>query len=347
MAIIEHNCLPQKKKVLNKRNYCMMEYTAVIRTLGKGGKNYQRLLDSLLGQSMRPAAIVVYIADGYPLPKETVGVEQHVRVRKGMVAQRALPYDEVKTEYVLFLDDDVYLPPRAVEVLYREMTEHGAQVISPCVFANHAVSVKDKIRSTLLGREVCRLWGRHWGYKVLKTAGFSYNNHPCLPTYESQTNAGPCFFCRKQDFLSIHYEDEMWLDETYYAFPDDQVMFYKMYRSGLKMLTSFDSGIVHLDTSTTVADPEEKTERLIYSEYRNKLIFWHRFIFLPERNIVKRAWSITAILYAFGIQAVKYGIKYLLGSKRMPAAFKNGVAGGLAFIRSNAYKTLPKIQAAR
>ena len=336
-----------KTQPVLSKNSMHMEYTAVIRTLGKGGKNYQRLLDSLLGQSIRPAAIVVYIADGYPLPKETVGVEQHVRVRKGMVAQRALPYDEVTTEYVLFLDDDVYLPPRAVETLYQEMTEHGAQVISPCVFANHSVGVKDKIRSTLLGREVCRLWGGHWGYKVLNTAGFSYNNHPCLPVYESQTNAGPCFFCRKQDFLGIHYEDEMWLDGTYYAFPDDQVMFYKMYRCGLRVLTSFDSGIVHLDTSTTVADPEEKTERLIYSEYRNKLIFWHRFIFQPERNILKRAWAIAAISYAFGIQAVKYGIKYLLGGKRMPTAFKNGVAGGLAFIRRNAYKTLPKIQAVR
>ena len=204
------------------------------------------------------------------------------------------------------------------------------------------ISAFDPIR-----REVCRLWGGHWGYKVLNTAGFSYNNHPCLPVYESQTNAGPCFFCRKQDFLGIHYEDEMWLDGTYYAFPDDQVMFYKMYRCGLRVLTSFDSGIVHLDTSTTVADPEEKTERLIYSEYRNKLIFWHRFIFQPERKILKRAWAIAAISYAFGIQAVKYGIKYLIGSKRMPAAFKNGVADGLAFIRSDAYKNLPKIQAVR
>lgn len=325
----------------------MMEYTAVIRTLGKGGENYQRLLDSLLKQTIKPTNIIVYIADGYSLPEETVGIERYVYVRKGMVAQRALAYDEVTTEYVLFLDDDVYLPPYAVEILYREMTEQNAQVISPCVFANHAVGVKDKIRSTLFGREVCRLCGKHWGYKVLKTAGFSYNNHPSRPVYESQTNAGPCFFCRKQDFVSIHYEDEMWLDETYYAFPDDQVMFYKMYKSGLKVLTSFDSGIVHLDTSTTVADPEEKTERLIYSEYRNKLIFWHRFIFQPERNILQRVWAFAAILYAFGVQSVKYGIKYLLGNKRMSLAFRNGMADGLAFIRSNAYKTLPKIQAVR
>lgn len=324
-----------------------MEYTAVIRTLGKGGENYQKLLYSLSNQSYAPVSIIAYIPKGFPMPEETIGKERYVHVKKGMVAQRALSYNEVTTEYILFLDDDVYLPPHAVETLYREMTEQNAQVISPCVFANHETGVRDKIRSTMFGREVCRLWGERWGYKVLKTAGFSYNNHPIKPVYESQSNAGPCFFCRKEDFLSIHYEEELWLDGVHYAFPDDQVMFYKMYRNGLKILTSFDSGIVHLDTSTTITDPEEKTERLIYSEYRNKLIFWHRFIFLPEKKLPQKVWAIAAILYAYGIQAVKYGIEYMLGSKCMPAAFKNGMADGWAFIRSDAYKALPKIQAVR
>ena len=58
------------------KNDMQMKYTAVIRTLGKGGKNYQRLLDSLLEQTIRPTSILVYIAEGYPLPKETVGIEQ-------------------------------------------------------------------------------------------------------------------------------------------------------------------------------------------------------------------------------------------------------------------------------
>lgn len=62
-----------------------MEYTAVIRTLGTAGEKYQKLLDSLMKQTIRPKAIVVYIAEGYAKPKETVGVEQYVWVKKGMV----------------------------------------------------------------------------------------------------------------------------------------------------------------------------------------------------------------------------------------------------------------------
>ena len=81
-----------------------MEYTAVIRTLGTAGKKYQILLDSLVAQTIKPKDIIVYIAEGYPKPKETVGFEKYIYVKKGMVAQRALQYEEVTTEYILFLE---------------------------------------------------------------------------------------------------------------------------------------------------------------------------------------------------------------------------------------------------
>lgn len=320
-----------------------MKYSAVIRTLGKGGESYQKMLDSLSKQTIPPSVIIVYIAEGYSLPKETIGEERYIYVKKGMVQQRALYYEEVETEYMLFLDDDVYLPPHAVETLYNEIQEYHGTVISPSTFANHKVGIKDKIRLTLLGREVCRLFGTKWGYKVLRTAGFSYNNNPQKRVYESQSNAGPCFFCRKEDFLKIHFEEELWLDQAYYAFPEDQIMFYKMYKKGLKVLTSFDSGIIHLDAKTAVASFSEKTEKMIYSEYRNKLIFWHRFIFSPEKSFLLKFWGIMALGYAYGIQLIKFSVKFLLGEKRMLAAYINGVKAGLLYIRSEEYKKLPEI----
>ena len=119
-----------------------MEYTAVIRTLGKAGEKYQKLLDSLVAQTVKPKQIIVYIAEGYPIPKETVGFERYVYVKKGMVAQRALPYDEVDTEYMLCLDDDLVMPDSFVEDMFRAMAEAGADVISPDVFPNHKRSFK-------------------------------------------------------------------------------------------------------------------------------------------------------------------------------------------------------------
>ena len=96
-----------------------MDYTVVIRTLGTAGEKYRIELDSLMSQTFPPEEIIVYIAEGYTIPDETCSKVQYVYVKKGMIAQRALPFDEVKTEWILFLDDDVYLPPTGVELLFK------------------------------------------------------------------------------------------------------------------------------------------------------------------------------------------------------------------------------------
>lgn len=308
-------------------------YSAVIRTLGRGGEYYQKTLNSLIEQTLPPLSIIVYIAKGYPLPSETIGVERYIYVKKGMVAQRALQYDEVDSEFILFLDDDVYLPPTSVETLFHELQQYKGDVISPYVFYNHKKSIKEKIRLSFFGREVCRLFGNRWGFKVLSTAGFSYINNPKKAVYESQTNAGPCFLCRKKDFLNIKYEDELWLDETPYAFPDDQVMFYKMYLNGLKILTSYDSGIVHLDAGSSTGGVD-RTCKVIYSEYRNKLIFWYRFLYSNEKNYLLRLWKIACIIYVYVLQSINATYKLLKGRKEEARVFFLGIKDALIFIRN-------------
>lgn len=312
-----------------------MDYTVVIRTLGTAGMLYQRTLNSILEQSVKPQAVIIYIAKGYPIPIETIGIEQYIYVKKGMVAQRALMYNEVKTEFILFLDDDVYLPANGVETLYNEMLEHNAQVISPCVFYNHKVSRKSKVVMSLMGKEVARVLGNRWSYKVLRTGGFSYNNNPTKPVYESTTNAGPCFFCKKEDFLKIHFEEDLWLDEAPYALPEDQVMYYKMHLCGLKVLTSFDSGIVHMDAGSTMQASNEKILKIIYSEYRNKTIFWYKYIFSMEKNWLMKSWSSLCYGYAMGVQYINSFLKQIRGKKTEAVAFRNGIADGWKYIMNS------------
>ena len=311
-----------------------MQYTVVIRTLGTAGEYYRRTLNSLLEQTIRPQVIVVYIAEGYPIPKDTIGVEKYVYVKKGMVAQRALPYNEVETEYMLFLDDDVYLPPNGVEVLYKEMVEHNAQVISPSVFANHKVSWKSKIKNTILGKEVARLFDNRWGYRVLRTGGFSYNNNPVKSVYESTTNAGPCLFCKKEDFLKIKFHEDLWLDEAPYALPEDQVMFYKMHLCGLKILTSFDSGIVHLDAGSTMQTTNDRVLKTIYSEFRNKTIFWYKYIYSHEKTVLAKAWCLFCFYYMVLLQYVNAIPKIIKGKSAEVDAFRKGIRDGFNYIKS-------------
>lgn len=317
-----------------------MNYTAVIRTLGTAGDKYQALLDSLNKQTIQPSKILVYIAEGYPIPEETIGKEQYIYVKKGMVAQRALPYDEVDTEYILFLDDDVYLPETAVAQLYQYLVDNDADVISPDVFPNSERSLLGKWLMRLSARMMDRKDDGKWGYKVMHNSGYSYNANPKSGVYLSQTNAGPCFFCKKEDFLKIRFEEELWMDEMKYALGDDQVMFYKMYCVGLKQLTWFHSGIKHLDAGTTMMS-EEKEKMLIYSDFRFKTIFWHRFIYLPDKYEWSKVWSIVAIAYTFLFTLLISLLKGRIDIFRLKLkAMKDAVH----FIKSEEYRALPLIK---
>lgn len=283
---------------------------------------------------------MVYIAEGYTIPKETIGIEQYIYVKKGMVAQRALHYDEVDTEYILFLDDDVYLPETAVEQLYRYLIDYDADIISPDVFPNAERSFLGKCMMMLSGRMLARKDDGKWGYKVMRNSGYSYNNHPSPGVYWSQTNAGPCFFCRKTDFLKIHFEEELWMDNLKYSLGDDQVMFYKMYLFGLRQLTWYHSGIKHLDAGTTMAS-EEKEKMLIYSDFRFKTIFWHRFIYKPDKNLFSKVWSAICIGYALGFTLL---VSLLKLDGTIFSLKCKAIKGAISFILSEEYRNLPLIK---
>lgn len=315
-----------------------MEYTAVIRTLGKAGEKYQKLLDSLVSQTVKPNQIIVYIAEGYAIPKETVGIEQYVYVKKGMVAQRALPYDEVDTEYMLCLDDDLVLPDSFVEDMFRAMAEAGADVISPDVFPNHKRSFSHEVMMALSGRMIARRCDDSWGYKVLRTGGYSYRKHIQKSEYHSQTNAGACLLCRKTDFRKIHFEDELWLDAASYPLGEDQVMYFKMHLLGLEVFTFYDSGIIHLDAGDNL-NPE-KQMGLLYSDLRFKVVFWHRFLWAVDNAWGKFLDSIAIayyLLFTICISALK------LQRDVLSVKYK-AIKDSFRFLKSDEYKRIPKVK---
>ena len=315
-----------------------MQYTAVIRTLGTAGEKYQTLLNSLAAQTIQPTAILVYIAEGYPIPKETIGVEQYIYVKKGMVAQRALPYDEVTTEYMLLLDDDLYLPEDTVEQMFRLLKDHNADVISPDIFPNAKRPLLGKVMMALSGRMLARHDDKVWGYKVMRNAGYSYNANPQKEVYQSQTNAGATCLCKKQDFLSIHFENELWLDEQPYALGEDQVMYYKMFLNGLKILTWYNHRMIHLDGGGN--HNPEKMKRTIYSDFHFKTIFWHRFIFMPEQSLLLKIWDCICIGYTFLFTLLISLIKCEFSILKPKWS---AITDGIRFIRSDEYKKLPRI----
>ena len=81
-------------------------------------------------------------------------------------------------------------------------------------------------------------------------------------------------------------------------------------------------------------------DRVLSADFRFKTIFWHRFIWTPERNWLKRAWSAICIGYAFGFGLAISVVKGQFGIAKLKW---NSISGAVSFIRSHRYRSLPKV----
>lgn len=319
-------------------------YCAAIRTLGTAGDKYLQTLKSLEDQTVKPKKIIIYIAEGYSLPKETIGIEQYVYVKKGMVAQRALPYDEIDTEYGLFLDDDVSFPPDMVEKLYRGLREFDGDCISPNVFPNHNMPFKKKI-GAMFGAFCFPRRPDDWAFKIQRNAAYTYNNRPSRAVYQSQSASFNCFFCKMNVYRQIDYRDEIWLDRFRYALGDDLLFYYKLHINGYKLLVHYSAGCVHLDA---------QSGRRPYSAERIKsvgelsFITWHRICYNLTRNTVyDKFLSIASYSLRIVFRSLFHMINGLKqGKLAEPVHYWSGLTAGIKFVHSEEYKKIPNFDLA-
>jgi len=125
-----------------------------------------------------------------------------------------------------------------------------------------------------------------------------------------------------------------------YPLGEDQVMYYKMYLNGLKQVTWYTHNVVHLDAGTNQTS-RDKVKNLVFSDFRFKLIFWHRFIFLPHKNLFYKFAAILAILYTLIFTLVVSVIKF---DWQILEVKWSSIMNALDFMKSDAYRNLPKIK---
>lgn len=313
-------------------------YTVAIRTLGTAGEKYQKLLNSLERQTVSAESINVYIAEGYPLPKETIGMEKYKYVKKGMLSQRALDYNDVHSEYILFLDDDIVLPSDAVETMFKYLHKYKGDAISPDIFDNSKRGKVAALQMAMSGRMAPRRDDGRWGYKVMRNGGYSYNKTPSKEVYESQTNAGACFLCRKAVFQSINLMEETWIDSLPYPLGEDQITYYKMHKKGFKILTYYNHNILHLDGGNNMSIEKEKSR--LYGDLYFKVVFWHRFIYKPEKTFPAKLIDCLAMVYtimfSIFISLLKLRFDILLVKY-------SAIRDSISFVKSSDYKSLPLV----
>lgn len=274
-------------------------YSIAIRTLGTAGDKFRQELESIRQQTVRPERVVVYIAEGYPRPSFSIGEEEYVWVRKGMVAQRALPYDEISSDCILMLDDDVQLAPDSAERMLRAMSEHGADAVGADVFRNHRMSFGTKIYAAVTNL-VLPHRSRKWAFKVHRNGSFSYNNHPSKPFYWSQSCGGPAMLWSKNSLKKLKFEDEKWLDSLGFAFGDDLVETYKLHLNGGRLGVLYDAGVTNLDAQSSSGSFRRSPEH-IYVRSKAQYMIWYRCLYCNGKGTVA---SHLAAAASFGFKEV-------------------------------------------
>lgn len=317
------------------------EYSVAIRTLGTGGEKYRQELESLHRQTIKPKHIFIFLAEGYKRPDFQVGIEEYVKVQKGLVHQRSASLQGVDTEYVLILDDDIYFPDDAVEKLHETMIAHDADCIAPETFNNVGMSVFSKLGYYMANGAKPRS-NDEWAIKIQRNGTFSFNSSPDKGSVLlTQSFPGTACLCKTDVFRAIHYEHEFWIDQfPAGTFAEDQVMSYKLYKNGFKVVMANDTGILHLDAGTN--NIHNKTYKKIKYRALSYFMTWYRTCYdikgnsASERLLCTLAFSWrfvlgTATRLLFSI--VKLHPKHLV-------AYVHGTLAGMVFAQSQEYKSL-------
>lgn len=316
-------------------------YSVAIRTVGKAGDKYIQELRSLHAQTIKPTHIYVFLAHGFERPKEQVGMEEYIDTPKGLVHQRAAA-NMIHEDYLLIIDDDVYFPPDAIERMYGYLQEHHADGIAPDTFPTQSMPWTFKAIA-YMSNDVRSRKTDGWAIKILPSGSFSYNNHPpygaVLPT---QSAAGTALFVSRQAWQAIHYEDEQWVDQfPLGTFGEDQLMFYKLYANGYKLLMWYNSGVLHLDANTNKASA--KSYDKLYYRAMSYYLTWHRSLFSnpdaspAEKENMRRAYKKR---YRKGLfTRVCFSLMHC--SFRFVKAYVNGDKDARKFVELESYRSLP------
>ena len=315
-------------------------YTAAIRTLGKSGDAFVALIHSLEAQTVPPSAIHVYIAEGYERPKQVSG-EKYFTCPRGLATQRALPFKEITTDYILFLDDDLTLASDAVKMLFDGLMEHDGDCIAPNIYPNHHWSFKQKLVQGIFYHTL-PLFGGKYAFKIRRSSYYSYCNHPDKVMI-SQSCAGACMLMKTQAYRNMHYQDEVWLDKVPFASGQDQLFAYKLFRSGYNLLIHYNVEIQHLDAQTGHIRDEVKAD---YGKRFVRYLIWLRTIKEPD-TFFRRILDICAFYGVWCWQLLLSLISFVKGNRSETRNIASALVDARRFSKSNEFSSIPKWKVSR
>ena len=222
-----------------------------------------------------------------------------------MVRQRVFAINDAKTPYVLLLDDDVEFEPDFVAKLLNTMTEAQTECcVAQVSSIAPGVSRLKKIINHMIGSVVYKNTHDQFYRKINLCGGYIVNTgyDPNKPVY-SQSGHGSHCFAKTAALRKIHFEDELWLEDSVYALPDDQVMFYKLYLSECRIAVCLDTRFCHLDAA--VSNDGTRHLKVAQAKAGNYLIFWYRFVY-TNLSGWRKYWSIAPAMFRIAMECLLY-----------------------------------------
>ena len=318
-----------------------MNYSIAIRTLGTSGEKFVRELESIKRQTVQPEKVIIYIAEGYPRPEYTIGKEEYVWVKKGMMRQRVLRYDEIDSPLIMLLDDDVELEPDSAEKMIEALVKNNLDCLAAVTFRNYKIPVAKKFYIALTNM-IFPHWSDIWSVIIHSNGSFSYNNHPVKDVYLSQSASGPAALWRKQVFLNLRLEDELWLDNLRFAFGEDVLMFNKLYKNGFRLGAHYSCGIRHLNAQSS-SRAFKGNEQRFHTRSMASFLIWYRTCYnLDSLPWWRKVWAVISyvikFLWLFFIHLVS---SVHFRSFRVVSNYVLGVIDGLKMIKTEEFKQIP------
>ena len=319
-----------------------IDYSVIIRTIGKANEKYRLLLNSISNLKPSPKEVIVVLPEGYSIPEQRLGYEKFYFSAKGMVAQRTYGLKVCKTKYALFCDDDVNFPENFVSMLYQPLIEGLGKVSVAPLYSFLPAGKKGVFWDAITAAAVPTVFNKKNYCTVLKGTGYSYNKHinKKIPYYYTQSAAGTCFFADTSALKDIRFDEETWIDLNGYAAMEDQTMFYKLYLTGNKTIVVSNAFYVHADAKTST-----KNNKLMpkYCLGFNRRIFWQRFILEKQKNSLMKCFATICFKYnKFGklfFEWLSYKIKN--NDKNCYLYMKKGYKDAVEYIKSEEYRSLP------
>lgn len=318
------------------------QYSVAIRTLGKNPDVLCKELESIWGQTIQPKKVIVYIAEGFDRPEICVGAEQYIWVTKGMVAQRALAYEEIDNELLMLLDDDVQLAPDTAERMIRILDEYQADCVGADVFASYNLTWKKKLYAALTNLVLPRFFNDGWADKIRINGALSYTNKCYSAVLPTETVGGPCSLWRKDVLLSLRWQDELWMDHlAQFAYGDDMVETYKLHINGGRLVMDMKTAVKNLNAQTS-SDVYRKSADRFYTRSIMTFCNWWRAVFSTQPDscmkvVAATAFSIRAVWLFF----VHIGVCFIMRDYLVIYLYVKGLVDGWSFVHSDKYKSIP------